>query len=56
MNLASQLEIMTSSFASAMLMKTSHFNIIFLYLSNDYDKQIVTEEIRWTKSRVMDAI
>ena len=41
MNLAAQPEIMTSSSASAIFMKTSQFNIIFLYLSNDYDKQTV---------------
>ena len=38
MDLLAQPEIMSSISASAVLFKTSYFNIIFLYLSNDYDK------------------
>ena len=41
MGLIAQPEIMSSISASAILLKTSYFNIIFLYLSRDYNKQSV---------------
>merc|ERR1712051_1053744 len=41
MDLLAQPEIMSSISASAILFKTRYFNIIFLYLSNDYNKQNV---------------
>ena len=41
MDLLAQPEIMSSISASAILFRTNHFNIIFLYLSNDYSKQDV---------------
>ena len=41
MDLLAQPEIMSSISASAILIRTINFNIIFLYLSNDYNKQNV---------------
>ena len=41
MDLLVQPEIMSSISASAILFKTNYFNIIFLYLSNDYIKHNV---------------
>ena len=57
MNLAAQPEIMTSSSASAIFMKTSHFNIIFLYLSDDYDKQVIFNLLEtWIQTPIPTAV
>ena len=57
MNLAADPKIMSSSTASAILMETSQFNIIFLYLSDNYDKQTVFDLLEtWTQTPIPTAV
>ena len=57
MDLAAHPEIMSSSTASAILMKTSQFNVIFLYLSDNYDKQTVFDLLeKWIQTPAPTAV
>ena len=56
-DLSTQPEIMRSSSASAILFTTKFFNVIFLYLSNDYDKQSVFDLLdNWIQPQIPTAV
>ena len=52
MNLVASPEVVNSKFYSAILFKTLKFDVIFLYLSNDYNKQEVFNHLEhWLQIR-----
>ena len=57
MDLLTQPEIVRSSSASAILFKTKFFNVIFLYLSNDYNKQSIFGLLdNWIQPQIPTAV